>query len=446
MELATRLAQRILGPGFRLSFFEAVGSVAVLRLSGGVLLFSSQILLAGWMGPEAFGAYSFAWAWIAVLSTVAGLGFNTTSVRFIPRYLAAARTAKARGLVRFGRILTLLVSCALAVLSISGIWLFVSDTPYRGPLIISCLAIPFLAFMHLEAGYARAFNWMATSTIAEQIARPTLLMAMGFVMVLTFDHASAEVFAALCALAYFIATAGQHAVVRGRIRRVLKVGETKLDARVWMGVSFAMLLMTGSQTIRMNSDLILVGLYLDPATVEIYTAAVRVATLVSFVFVVTNIVAQPTIASLYSLGRHLDLQHFVTTASRWMFLASLATASVILLFGTFFLGLFGPDFTAGYDALTILVIGHVLVSAFGPVTSLLAMTEHHRSAALAHGVSVLTGVVLNVVLIPFFGIAGAAVATSLNLVLTHAVLFYLVQRELGLCPSVVSFAAARREI
>jgi len=75
--IVRQLASRLLGWAPYGSFVHAVGALSFVRLIGGLVLFLSQILLARWMGRDAFGIYSYAWAWVAVLASVANLGLGT---------------------------------------------------------------------------------------------------------------------------------------------------------------------------------------------------------------------------------------------------------------------------------------------------------------------------------------------------------------------------------
>jgi O-antigen/teichoic acid export membrane protein len=140
----------------------------------------------------------------------------------------------------------------------------------------------------------------------------------------------------ICVLAYLIAALAQHMVVRRRIRATIGPGPAELDARVWLRVSAAMLLLTGAEMVRMNTDLVLVGFLLGPADVGVYTAVVRTATLVSFVLNVTSVVAQPSLASLHAENRRADLARFVATTTRSFFIISLLIGAALGLGGNWF--------------------------------------------------------------------------------------------------------------
>jgi O-antigen/teichoic acid export membrane protein len=428
---ARRLAKLLRAQSQR-PFIRDVASVAILRLGGGFLLFLSQILLAKWMGPEHFGIYSYAWAWVAVLGTLAGVGFTNTSVRFLAKYRAENAPARARGLLRFGRVLTLTVSIVITLIA----WLVVSFTTassaYSSALHSAFLAIPALALLNLDAAYARGMGWMTGATIAEQIGRPLLLVSFGWLLVGWYGTSSAEAFALLAVFAYLVAALIQHFLVSVHARRVTGTGAREVDVRVWTSVSAFMLLLSGAQMIKMNVDLLLLGSLLPPTEVGVYTAAMRTATLVSFILTVTSVVAQPRLSALHSLQQQARLKHFVTTTTRGIFLLSLAAGAFLCVFGKAILELFGGDYARGYPVLVVLVAGHVLAAAFGPVTSLLTMTGHEVAAAGVHLLSAGASALLIALLAPSLGIFGAAIAGAATLVLSQVALAVLVRRHLSL--------------
>lgn len=425
------------------SFFRAVGAISAVRLTGGLLLFLSQMLLARWMGVEAFGVYSVAWAWVAVLGTLGGLGFAGTSVRFLATYRAQGAQAQIRGLLRFGRLLTLASASFVAACGLLVVTAVASGSPYGSALQWAVLGIPLLALLALEAAYARGFGWMALSAVAEQIGRPAALILFAWLLMKLGTGTTARGYVMICVLAYLVAASAQHVVVRKRTHALIGAGPAESDTRPWLRVSGAMLLLTGAQMVRMNTDLVLVGALLAPADVGVYTAAVRTATLVSFVLTVTSVVAQPGLASLHAENRRAELAHFVATTTRSSFFVSLVIGTLLGLCGQPVLALFGPGFTAAYPALLILIAGHVLVAASGPLTSLLTMTGHHAPAAVVYCLSAISNGLLNLLLIPQFGIVGAAVASGLNLLLTQIALAVTVRQRLGLSFSALGIRARR---
>ena len=158
------------------------------------------------------------------------------------------------------------------------------DSSYLPALQISFVAIPALTMLALDAAFARAFGWMALSASAEQVVRPLVLIALGAICLQWFPELTASGWVTLCALAYVVSALGQHAVVRRLIAGKGHTGAEEQLRHDWLRVGFGMLLLGSAQLIRANTDLLLVGSMLGPAELGIYTAAVRTATLVAFLF------------------------------------------------------------------------------------------------------------------------------------------------------------------
>lgn len=414
--------------GDRGGFLRAAGGLSLVRVAGGGLLFLSQILLASWMGAEAFGTYSLAWACVAITATLTGLGLPGTVVRFVATYRAGGEPGLLRGLMSFSRTWTLTAATAIAALCIVLVPQWPRAAPYADAVSLAFIAVPALAVLNLDSAIARGCGWITWSAIAEQIARPAVLIVIGAAVAASVENPSAEHFVVACAAAYAVVALVQHAVVRQRINPVVAVAAQRSDRSLWTAVSAGVLLLNGSQAVRMNTDPLLVSLFLSPLEVGVYTAAMRVATLVAFVMMVAGVAAQPTIAALHSRGSRDELDSFVRRVTRSTFTASLALGIALAVAGRPILALFGPEFTAGYHALLILIAGHAMAASVGPLTSVLVMTGQQRWAAAIHTVSLPVNAALSCLLIPRFGIVGAALATATSLTFTQVALHVVARR------------------
>lgn len=95
------------------------------------------------------------------------------------------------------------------------------------------------------------------------------------------------------------------------------------------------------------------------------------------------------------------------------------------------MGLFGNEFLVGEVALIILSFGQFINAATGPVGNLLMMTgkqDVNRNIVIA--TTVIT-VILNAVLIPIYGIIGAAIVNVIGTILFNVIPYFLVKRYFG---------------
>lgn len=86
---------------------------------------------------------------------------------------------------------------------------------------------------------------------------------------------------------------------------------------------------------------------------------------------------------------------------------------------------------SGYPVMFVLAIGLIARSAIGPVERLLNMLGHQNVCALAYGLAFLLNLALCILLVPKFGLYGAAASTSIALVAESIILFLITRRRLG---------------
>ncbi len=93
------------------------------------------------------------------------------------------------------------------------------------------------------------------------------------------------------------------------------------------------------------------------------------------------------------------------------------------------LALFGTDYVAGYGALAVLGVGLLARASVGHAGDLLIVLGHQRDGLFIAILSLGMNVVLAVVLVPIFGILGAAISTACSQVVCAATLAYFVRRR-----------------
>jgi O-antigen/teichoic acid export membrane protein len=179
-------------------------------------------------------------------------------------------------------------------------------------------------------------------------------------------------------------------------------------------------------------DMLLLGALKDVEQAGIYAMAKWLSGVIGLVVTAVNAVLAPSAASLYTMGNIQGLQNTVTKSARALLFLSLPLTLFLIVFGTPVLQLAGKEFARGHFALVVLCIGQLVNAAMGSVGLLLMMTGHERDAAKGIGCGALANAILSVLLIPRFGLEGAAWAASLSLILWNVVLVVVVRRRLDI--------------
>jgi O-antigen/teichoic acid export membrane protein len=180
------------------------------------------------------------------------------------------------------------------------------------------------------------------------------------------------------------------------------------------------------------TDVLMLQQFRPPEDVAIYYAAAKTLALVAFVYFSVAAATAHKFTTYHVAGDRERLEAFVMDAVRWTFWPSLAATLVILALGRPFLWLFGPQFIDGYPVMFVLAVGLLARASVGPVERLLNMLGEQRACAMVYAGAFAFNVVACIVLIPRFGVIGAAIATATALVAESVLLFWVTRRRLGI--------------
>lgn len=406
----------------------AFNAFAIRVVAAGVL-FVSQVLLARWMGAHDFGVFTYVWVLINVVGTLCALGFATSVNRFLPQYQALGQLDRARGLLLSGRAVSF---AAGAVAMAAGLVLLYGrpelvEESFRLPLAFGLLCLPAYALTDFHDGAGRTQGWLVLALAPPFVVRPLLLIAGVGVAGLLGAHASAEIAVLAASAATWITFAGQSLLLSRRLRPIIPPGPRRYELGHWLAVSLPVLLLDGFALMMTNLDILLLELFVTPDQIGIYFAAARIISLIAFVHFAVTAAAMPRFAELHARGDRAAITALLHDTRKWTLLPSLAAASALLLLGKPLLWLFGPEFTDSYAVMFVLVIGLLVQAAVGPALGLLVVTGRHNLAAAIMGSTVVVNGSLNLLLIPVYGLMGAAAATSTALAVQSLMLFLAVR-------------------
>lgn len=163
-----------------------------------------------------------------------------------------------------------------------------------------------------------------------------------------------------------------------------------------------------------------------------YAVANRLATPVLFLVTAFGTAFSPFIFSLYSEDPEAE-RRLRARVLNLLTLALLVVSVALGLFARELIFVIAPGFHSAYESVGLLVVG---ATEYGLTTVVLfgiSITRQTKWAAIYSAVAALVNVVLNIVLIPFTGQVGAAIATAVAFALL-AVLYYRKSQELYLTP------------
>ncbi len=412
---------------------DAVTAFVIRVLSAG-LLYLSQIVLARWMGSFEYGIYVFVWTWVLVLGGLSNLGISTVMIRLLPEYRETGQSDLARGLLRYGRLMVLASSTVMALAGLAGLKLFGTQLSsyYILPAYLALVCVPMITLSDVQDGVGRGRGWMKTALFPPYVLRPLLVLAtMGAAHALGWPMVAVTATGAAI-VATWIAAVVQTLLLQRQLATDLPAGPATRPPDLWLKTSLPLFAITGSELLLQNTDVLIVSHFLTPEHAAIYFAAAKTMSLVLFIHYAVGSAVANRFSTLNARGDKAELAAFVSDAVRWTFWPSLIAALGILAMGRPLLALFGPSFTSGYPVMFVLVLGFLGRAAMGPSEFILTMLGQQRVCAIIIASMAALNIGLCILLVPRFGIMGAAIATATSLVLGALLNTLFAYRRLGL--------------
>jgi O-antigen/teichoic acid export membrane protein len=170
------------------------------------------------------------------------------------------------------------------------------------------------------------------------------------------------------------------------------------------------------------ADTILLGYFKSADVVGLYNAASPLAQFIFQPLGALLVIYTPVVAGLYSQNRLVDLRRDFMIVTKWLTFITMPLFLVLCLFPEAVLNLFfGASYVAAAPALRILSICFMVRNLFGPNASTLYAMGESRFVMWSILLAAIVNVLLNVVLIPPLGMIGAAIALTVSLTLSSAI-------------------------
>lgn len=405
----------------------------LIRVMSAAIAFFSQVLMARWMGSFDYGIFVLVWLAMVIAGSLSCLGFHASVVRFVPEYREKRMLPELRGILFASRLFVLAASTVLAGLAALGLWLFSGSVEpyYVAPFLFGFFCIPMIALGDTLQGLARAQAWPVAALGPTYLVRPVLMIAVMGLGVWAGYPPTAETAVMTAVVATYLTTIGQLVAITARMDRHVPTGPMKVMLRAWILVSLPIFLVESFFFLLTNADVLMVGAYLSPEDVAVYFATVKTLALVHFVYFAVKAGVGQRFAQ-FAHGDRSRLAGFARETVSWTFWPSLLMALAVLALGKPMIGLFGDEFAAGYPLLLPLLAGVVLRAAVGPAETLLTMSGHQNACAVVFGLTLALNIGLSALLIPVWGLWGAATATALSIVFETAALGFTVWRRFGI--------------
>ena len=404
-----------------------------LNLVGAVVYgaanFALVLVVTNALGARGTGQFLVAVAIFNILVKVAELGAATGFIRMVSRYLALERAGDLRLLTVAGLVPVAVAGTVLGALA----WFVAPDlaavfqatdadavTTY-----VRTLApfLPVMALYSVVVQGTRGFGTMRPQTFVEKIGKALTQPVAAYVVLaagagprgLALAWVVPGVVAAVPASLWFRALAGRARATASPSARTLR----GVGSELWRFTAPRALGQIFQVTI-LWFDTLLIGVLLGATEAGVYGAATRYLLVGTFIAEAVMQVVGPRVSGLVSQGETGRALRIYQAATGWQVLGVWPAFLVIATFSPVLLGFFGDGFLTAVPALTVLAAAMVVGSAFGPSDTVILMSGRSSLSLGNTVVSVVLNVGGNLLLIPRYGLVGAAIAWAASIVVSGA--------------------------
>ncbi|MGH9942588.1 MAG: oligosaccharide flippase family protein [Pyrinomonadaceae bacterium] len=421
------------------NLFRGGAGTLALRVFATALTLILAGVLARILGAGSYGAYAYAQTLVNLLAILACLGTDRLLVRLIAAYHEQEQWGLVRGILRWSNQLALAGSLFLVAIAASVCYWSssFSSQAARHTFLVSLLLVPLLALTTLRLSALQGLHHVLRGQLPETIFRPVFMLGLLSFVYVAFGHnlsapAAAGVNAVASAVAFLIGAK----LLRDVLPPAIKMSSIRYHKAEWMQHARSLLYLRLLWVASTHLDTLILGAVKGTGAVGSYTVANRGADLISFAFVTLSAPLSPIFARLWVRGDLKELQRVARLGAYVSLLLALPVALILIIHGSWFMALFGLQFTQAKTVLMILSAGQIVNVMVGAVGLLLIMSGHEREAATGLAVSLIIQGILCALLIRPWGVIGAAVAHSGGLIVWNLLLLHTTYNKLSINPTV----------
>lgn len=413
--------------GFRAHLLSQV----TFTVSNAVLLI---VLTRYLLSPAEYGLLNVALSLVGVVAIFGNLGLPKATAKYVTEYVTRDPSQVPRILSRsFGYLFVLLVVASGAFGALAGPIARLVGQPSLAPMLL--LGVGYVAFNAIYQYAVSVFQGLNRVRVCSllrivlslgRVAFAVVFILLGFGAIGAFlGYVAGFVLGGLLGVGllyvrFYRSFDRATDIEAGLSRRLLRYSVPLTATR-------------GANVLDKKVDIVLVGMLVGPVAASYYTLAKQIAGFTSMPAASIGFTISPTLGE-QKAGDDLEraARLYETSLEYVLLLYVPATVGVVLVARPLVRLVFGAQYLPAVPVVQVFA-GFIFVDAINQTTSdALDFLGRARARAIAKGVTAVGNLALNLVLIPRYGAAGAAVATVVTSTVFVAINLYSIHDELSL--------------
>lgn len=413
------------------SILKSTSKAFFIKLSNAVFGFLFNILLAKQIGAEGSGVYYLAFSVNTISILISEMGMRNVLLRFVASYSADKNWDGIKGIIQK----TYLFSGVMAI--IISVLIFFNSTLIASHFFNNLETASVIKYMSLAIFPTTLI--LLSSSILKGLERFKEGLIVGGLLVPLFGVPTmwilTSLYGVMGAVASLVIVSSLALLIAiywvNKFLPSLNLYQSNFETKLMFTTGLPLFMIAVTNFIMAGGDVMFLGYWEEQEDVGVYGLAKRISALTAFILVAINSIVAPKFSKLYSQGKIEELKKVAQDSAKLLTFFAFPTLLFFLIFASIIMNFVGKDFSGGGNILIILAIGQFVNVITGSVGYLLMMCGFEkimRNNIVI--VSILTAI-LYVLLIPKYGIYGAALASAFGLATQNLIAFYLVKKKIG---------------
>jgi len=412
---------------------QQAGLALLLRAFGIGMGFLAHAILAKGLGASSYGDYALVITIVSIFSAFCLQGFDLSAQKFIPFYKTQDKQQDILGFTLYSTRQVFTFSIASSFLLAASSFLPIWNTNLRSMFYLASLLLIFTAMMQHLSSILRAHKKVLQALIPLDAIRTILLVSIGSTILFWPEFSSsfnAILLTLFSSIVCFVITLLLFLTSDIKNKETTPQFGEKIN---WSKVSKPIYISALLGLMQTQIDILLVSFFTNSEDVGVYSLSSRIAALVWLGGYAVSSVSGAIMSEMLAMPEgKTKLQHLFRTIALGQIIYTTPIASVLLYSGMDLLSYFGSEYSNGFVPLVILTVAFSVASLSGPVGILMNVAGYQRHSMTVSAIAVLLQILLSILLIPVYGIVGAASATAFCFVGRILVMLIIIRIKLGI--------------
>ncbi len=389
-----------------------------------LISYALVIVISRKLGKEGIGVWNLCIATLNIWVMIGCFGFNTSIVRFVSQYRAKNWHATVRTLYRI-----IIQYSTLSGIVLGGILFFSSeflatyyfkDPAMNIPMKITGIIVPLVVISTINVEFIRGMKRIQISEFFRTLVLQ--LTALIGTVVLSYYSLTAEDPLIAYACGALLALVGTTIFIHKYLKKSIISGGEPTEAeplfsfKTHLMISLPMIMTSFIQLLNGRVDILMLGYFADTGVAGVFGMAFKLSIITNFVIGAMKAIAMPKISELFWSDKKDELKKVVHFSTLFIFAFAFPVSLVLMIFPEFILSLISDEFTEGATVLRIFAAMQLINAGSGMVAVFLNMSGNQLFFTKIVTITTTMNIVLNIILIPIYGMEGAAFATLLSTV------------------------------